>query len=149
MNPLGNAKKPVVLYVDDEPENLNSFKALFRRDYRILLAESAQQALEILRNEEVHVLVTDQRMPSMSGAALLERVAAEFPDVLRYMLTGYSDFDPLVDAINKGQVQGYFSKPLNPNEFYQRVGKGLENCLLRERNEMLLTELQKSQVLLK
>ncbi len=149
MNPLTDAVKPVVLYVDDEPENLSSFKALFRRDYIIHLAENAPRALEILRAEEVHVLVTDQRMPGMSGAALLEQVATEFPDVLRYMLTGYSDFDPLVAAINKGQVQGYFSKPLDPKEFSDRVGKGLEICLLRERNEILLNELQKSQTLLK
>jgi len=149
MSPTISPEKPVILYVDDEPENLSSFKALFRRDYDIRLAQSAPEALDILRGEEIHVLITDQRMPVMSGAALLERVAAEFPNVLRYMLTGYSDYDPLVDAINKGQVHGYFPKPLNPREFSERVGKGLENCLLRRRNELLLAELQKSQALLK
>ncbi|MDQ7831035.1 MAG: response regulator [Desulfovibrionaceae bacterium] len=149
MNQTPSRDKPVILYVDDEPENLSSFKALFRRDYDIRLADSAPRALDILRGEEIHVLITDQRMPVMSGAALLEQVATEFPDVLRYMLTGYSDYDPLVDAINKGRVHGYFPKPLNPREFSERVGKGLENCLLRKRNELLLVELQKSQALLK
>ncbi len=149
MSPLAKYKKPIMLYVDDEPENLKSFQALFRRDYTIRLAESADEALAILRNEEIHVLVTDQRMPHVSGAALLEQVATEFPGVLRYMLTGYSDFDPLVDAINKGKVQGYFPKPLNPKEFAERVSRDLENRLLRERNEALLSELQKSQEMLR
>lgn len=149
MSPLSKYKKPIMLYVDDEPDNLASFQALFRRDYTIRLAESADEALAILRNEEIHVLVTDQRMPHVSGAALLEQVATEFPGVLRYMLTGYSDFDPLVDAINKGKVQGYFPKPLNPKEFAERVARDLENRLLRERNEALLAELQKSQEMLR
>jgi signal transduction histidine kinase/response regulator RpfG family c-di-GMP phosphodiesterase len=149
MSPTTSQEKPVILYVDDEPDNLSSFKALFRRDYDIRLAESGPEALDILRSEEVHVLITDQRMPVMSGAVLLEQVAAEFPNILRYMLTGYSDYDPLVDAINKGQVHGYFPKPLDPRQFSERVGKGLENCLLRKRNELLLAELQHSQDLLK
>lgn len=149
MSPTISQEKPVILYVDDEPDNLSSFKALFRRDYDIRLAESGPEALDILRGEEVHVLITDQRMPVMSGAVLLEQVAAEFPNILRYMLTGYSDYDPLVDAINKGQVHGYFPKPLDPRQFSERVGKGLENCLLRKRNELLLAELQHSQDLLK
>jgi hypothetical protein len=75
MSPLSKYKKPIMLYVDDEPDNLASFQALFRRDYTIRLAESADEALAILRNEEIHVLVTDQRMPHVSGAALLEQVA--------------------------------------------------------------------------
>ncbi len=149
MNPLIDREKPTLLYVDDEPENLQSFQALFRRDFDIRLAASAQEALEILRAEEIHVLVTDQRMPEISGAELLERVADEYPEVLRYMLTGYSDYDPLVEAINKGQVQGYFSKPLNPKEFFERVGRGLEVCLLKERNATLFNELQQSQAMLK
>ena len=139
-----NSGKPQVLYVDDEPDNLHSFKALFRRDYEVHLAETAQEALRILRSEAIHVLVTDQRMPEMTGTVLLEQVATEFPDVLRYMLTGYSDYDPLVDAINKGRVQGYFSKPLNPREFMERVHKGLESALLKERNRRLLAELEDS-----
>ncbi len=149
MSPLAKYKKPIMLYVDDEPDNLASFQALFRRDYTIRLAESADEALAVLRGEEIHVMVTDQRMPHVSGAALLEQVATEFPDVLRYMLTGYSDFDPLVDAINKGKVQGYFPKPLNPKDFAERVARDLENRMLRERNEALLEELQKSQEMLR
>ncbi len=139
------SEKPSILYVDDERENLLSFKALFRRDYQVHLAETAREALDILRTRKIHVLVTDQRMPEMTGTDLLECVAADHPDVLRYMLTGYSDYDPLVDAINKGRVHGYFTKPLNPPEFSERVHKGLEMCLLREHNRQLLADLQESQ----
>jgi PAS domain S-box-containing protein len=137
--------RPHILYVDDEQDNLEAFRALFRRDYDIHVADSAQQALEILRQAAIDVLVSDQRMPGMTGVELLERVAAEFPEVLRFMLTGFSDFDPLVDAINNGRIQGYFSKPLNPDEIKDRIGRGLEGLYLKTRNEQLLEELKQSQ----
>ena len=104
LNLMIDSDKPRILYVDDEQENLQSFKALFRRDFEIFLTNTAHDALAILRTENIHVLVTDQRMPEMTGTSLLEKTAKEYPDVLRYMLTGYSDYDPLVDAINKGKV---------------------------------------------
>jgi len=145
LSPKNAAGKPKILYVDDEQDNLHSFKALFRRDYQVFLAETAQEALATMRAEDIDVLVTDQRMPEMSGTALLEQAAGEFPNVLRYMLTGYSDYDPLVDAINKGRVQGYFTKPLNPVEFMERINTGLGVSLLKEQNRKLLKELQESQ----
>jgi PAS domain S-box-containing protein len=137
--------KPRILYVDDEPDNLQSFRALFRRDYEIYLTHSAQEALQILRRENINVLVSDQRMPGMTGVELLEQVAVEFPEILRFMLTGFSDYDPLVDAINKGRIQGYFSKPLNPDEIKERIRKGLDTLWLKSRNEELLEELKQSQ----
>jgi PAS domain S-box-containing protein len=139
------AAKPRILYVDDEPDNLRSFRALFRRDYDIHVADSAPAALQVLRQETIDVLVSDQRMPGMTGVELLERVAAEFPEILRFMLTGFSDYDPLVDAINNGRIQGYFSKPLNPDEIKDRIGKGLENLHLKVRNEQLFEELKISE----
>ena len=149
MNQPNNYNKSKILYVDDETENLESFKALFRRDYDVFLAKSAHEALTILRTENIHVLVTDQRMPDMTGTGLLEEVAVEYPDVLRYMLTGYSDYDPLVDAINKGKVHGYFSKPLNTTKFLEHIEKDLEIYLLKEHSRRLLEELQESQAKLR
>ena len=140
--------KPRVLYVDDETENLHGFKALFRRDYTILLAESAATALKVLRSERIDVLITDQRMPEMTGTDLLEVASREFPDTIRFMLTGYSDFAPLVAAINKGKVQGYFSKPINPDEVAAQIRKGLELSRLKERNTQLLAAYEQSQRLL-
>ena len=137
--------KPRVLYVDDEQDNLQSFKALFRREFEIRTALSAREALQILRDEKINVLVSDQRMPGMTGVELLERAAEEFPEVLRFMLTGFSDYDPLVDAINNGRIQGYFSKPLNPDEIKGRIRRGLENLYLKARNEQLFEELKISE----
>ncbi|HQN20022.1 MAG TPA: PAS domain S-box protein, partial [Syntrophobacteraceae bacterium] len=137
--------KPRILYVDDEADNLQTFRALFRREYDIRVAESAKDALEMLRREQIDVLISDQRMPGMTGVELLEQAAAEFPDTLRFMLTGFSDFDPLVDAINQGRIQGYFTKPLNPDEIKGRIQKGLETLYLRASNEQLLEELKQNQ----
>ena len=142
---LSPAAKPRILYVDDERDNLQSFQALFRRDFEISVAESAQEALEILHEEKIDVLVSDQRMPGMTGVELLERVAAEFPEILRFMLTGFSDYDPLVDAINNGRIQGYFSKPLDFDEIKGRIRKGLANLHLKARNEQLFEELKISE----
>ena len=139
------AGKPRILYVDDEQDNLQSFRALFRRDYEIYVADSAQAALQILHQEAIDVLVSDQRMPGMTGVELLERVALEFPEILRFMLTGFSDYDPLVDAINNGRIQGYFSKPLNPDEIKGRIEKGLETLYLKARNEQLFEEFRISE----
>lgn len=139
------SSKPRILYVDDELDNLQSFRALFRREFEIRVALTAQEALQILRDEKIDVLVSDQRMPGMTGVELLERVATEFPEVLRFMLTGFSDFDPLVDAINNGRIQGYFSKPLNPDEVRGRIRKGLENLYLKARNAQLFEELRISE----
>ncbi len=146
---IADLEKPRILYVDDEPENLHGFKALFRRDYDIFLADSAQKALETMRAADIHVLVTDQRMPEMTGTDLLEAAAREFPDTIRFMLTGYSDYDPLVEAINKGKVQGYFSKPINPSEVSEQIRKGLEILRLKERNAQLLADYTESQEMLK
>src|SRR3954468_24151298 len=84
-------KRPLLI-VDDEPEVLASLRSLFRREFKVLTAERADQALDILRlGTEVHVIITDQRMPGMTGVELLARVREEFPDVIRLMMTGYAD----------------------------------------------------------
>jgi len=103
-------QKVSILYVDDDRENLESFKAVFRRDYNIHLAKSAREALDILGRINIQVLITDQRMPEMSGSKLLEAAADQNPDMIRFMLTGFTDFNPLVDAINHGHLQGFFFK---------------------------------------
>jgi len=149
MNKRPSSEKAKILYVDDERGNLQGFKALFRRDFEIFLAPTAEEALEILRAEDIQVLVTDQRMPGMTGTALLELAAEEFPQVLRFMLTGYSDFDPLVDAINKGKIHGYFPKPLKPVEFMKRIHKGIETLQLKKQNALLLERLKQNQAMLR
>jgi sensor histidine kinase YesM len=100
-----------ILYVDDESHNLVSFRATFRREYEVLTAISAKEALAVLRDREVHLLVTDQRMPEMTGVELLEKILPLYPDTIRMILTGYSDIEAVIDGINKGQVYRYMNKP--------------------------------------
>lgn len=148
MTPAASMPKVRILYVDDDIENLNSFKAVFRRIYDVHLAVSAQEALDILRETDIQVLITDQRMPGMTGTELLERAAAKYPDILRYMLTGFSDFDPLVDAINKGKLLGYFSKPIDHEFIKSRIEEGLKRHYLEVKNQSLLEEIRQSEIFL-
>jgi PAS domain S-box-containing protein len=136
--------KPRVLYVDDEPENLVGFKALFRREYDVYTAETGKEALEIMERSDIQVLIADQRMPGMTGVELLEKAAARYPNMIRFILTGYSDFDPLVEAINMGRIQGYFSKPLDASSMKKRVEDGLKNHYLKIENIRLVEELKES-----
>ena len=102
-----STKDLVILYVDDEVNNLNAFKAAFRRDYRILLANSGAEALEILQDKPVHIVIADQRMPEMTGSEFLEKVRREFPKPIRMILTGFSDISAVIRAINEGGVFRY------------------------------------------
>ena len=104
---------PVVLYVDDEMINLRVFEANFRTRFNVVTTQSGSEALEILaqRAAQVAVLISDQRMPGMSGVELLERARDQFPDVRRMLITAYSDMQAVMDAVNRGQVVRYFVKP--------------------------------------
>ncbi|MDP1728040.1 MAG: hybrid sensor histidine kinase/response regulator [Bacteroidota bacterium] len=106
-----NTHKPIVLYVDDERNNLLSFKAAFRLDFNVLMANSPEEALDILSKEEVHVIISDFRMPTMTGVELFEKIRYEYPRPLRILLTAYGDVQNLSDAINRGQVYRYIKKP--------------------------------------
>jgi len=93
-----------VLYVDDEQNNLLSFKAAFRREFNVHTAISGHEALEIVKNEDIDIIITDQRMPNMTGVEFLQNVIPIAPNPIRILLTGYSDINAVVDAINKGEV---------------------------------------------
>ena len=93
-----------VLYVDDEINNLNSFKAAFRRDFNILIATSGREGLELLKHNVVHVIITDQRMPEMTGVDFLIEVLKDYSDPVRILLTGYTDITAVIDAVNKGHI---------------------------------------------
>lgn len=108
--------KHSLLLVDDEPEILFSLKGLLRREFDLYTAESGEEALEILRQHSIHVIMTDQRMPEMSGIELMGRVKTEFPDAVRMVFTGYADIKSVVDAINKGGLFRYITKPWDPDE---------------------------------
>jgi phosphoserine phosphatase RsbU/P len=105
-----------VLLVDDEPDILASLDALLRRDYRILKATSGRAALDLLNQEHVDVVLTDQRMPDMSGIELLKHAHSAHREVVRLLMTGYADLPTMVDAINVGSVYRYVPKPWEPEE---------------------------------
>jgi signal transduction histidine kinase len=137
-------EKPTVLYVDDLPMNLKVFEATFRKDFHIILTESPKAALDILDKEEIQVLISDQRMPEMSGTELLQTVAEKYPDIRRYLLTAYTDTETVIEAVNKGRVHGYIKKPMAPDEIRQSINSSLEVYHLRKKNKQILEELEKA-----
>lgn len=143
LNNLERPKKAKMLVVDDEPDNLDLLYRTFRRDFNVLKAESGVQALEILKAEgEVAVIISDQRMPEMKGTEFLSRTVPEFPDTVRIILTGFTDVEDLVEAINSGQVYKYITKPWDPEELKTVVHRAAETYeVLKQRTE----ELQRSQ----
>lgn len=104
-------KKANVLFVDDEQRVLTSMRAMFRRDYNVLLANSGVAALEILGRESVDVIVSDQRMPGMTGVEVLKTFKEHAPQAMRILLTGYADQDAITASINEGEVFRYLTKP--------------------------------------
>src|SRR5471030_2970675 len=135
------ASKITVLYVDDEENNLFSFKATFRIKYKVLTAISGEDALKILAANQVHIIITDQRMPEMTGVEFLEKVLEKFPDPMRILLTGYADMGAVVDAVNKGKIFHYLAKPWNEEELDLTINRAyekyLEKALMEELNEKL------------
>src|SRR5881392_3206826 len=98
------AAKPPILVVDDEPEILYSLKALLRHDFAVHTAGGGAEALEVLRHHPVCVIMTDQRMPEMTGVELLARAKGACPRAARVIFTGYADLRAVVDAVNRGEV---------------------------------------------
>lgn len=121
------AKKVIcILYLDDEEHNLISFKAAFRREYKVFTTTSAGEAVQILNENEIHIVISDQKMPNISGVEFFELIIPDFPDPVRILLTGYADIEAVIDAINKGQVYRYIAKPWNEQELRITVENAYE-----------------------
>jgi response regulator RpfG family c-di-GMP phosphodiesterase len=146
-------KKITVLYVDDEENNLFSFKAAFRINYKVYTAISGDEALKILEERPVHLIITDQRMPNMTGVEFLEKVIERFPDPMRVLLTGYADMGAVVDAVNKGKIFHYLTKPWNEEELEMTINRAYdayhEKLKLKEENEKLGTSNDQLEFLLR
>ncbi len=132
-------KKQKILVVDDEPDNLDLLYRTFRRDFHVLKADSGMNALKVLAAEgEVAVIISDQRMPEMKGTEFLSKTVPQFPDTVRIILTGFTDIEDLVEAINAGQVYKYITKPWDPGELKAVVQRAAETYdLLKQRTEEL------------
>src|SRR5437868_3615579 len=130
-----------VLYIDDEIHNLTSFRATFRRNFNISTADSAEAAMPILEKETIHVILSDQRMPKMTGIEFFEKIQPIYPDPIRILITGYTDINAVIDAINRGQVYKYLSKPWNEDDVKIFVEKAFEVYRLRKENIDLTNKL--------
>ncbi|MCH1576012.1 MAG: response regulator [Flavobacteriales bacterium] len=115
-----------VLYLDDEEANLFSFKAAFRREFEVHTCIEPHQAVRLLDEHDFHVVLSDQRMPRISGVEFFELIMPDHPDVSRVLVTGYADTDAVVDAINKGQVYRFVSKPWNEEELRNVIQSGYD-----------------------
>jgi response regulator RpfG family c-di-GMP phosphodiesterase len=134
-------EKIKILYVDDEENNLQAFKATFRRDYNIFLALSADEGREILKSEDVHIIITDQRMPDETGVDFLSSIIPINPDPIRILLTGYTDIQAVIDAINKGQIYHYLTKPWEEEYMRNVIQNAYEVYQLRLENRQLTSDL--------
>jgi response regulator RpfG family c-di-GMP phosphodiesterase len=129
-----------LLIVDDELPNLRLLERLFRRDYTCLTASSGAEAIKLLEQHDVAVVITDQRMPQMTGIELLMQTADLRPHMVRILLTGYMDVEALVEALNSGLVSTYLSKPWNNDDLKRRVGRAIEHYERnKSRNTLVLT----------
>ena len=134
-------QKHSILLVDDEVSITKALQRLFRREgYNILTASSGQEGLEQLKSAErpVSLIISDQRMPQMTGAEFLEKAKEIFPDAIRFLLTGYSDMEAIVDAVNKGEIHRYLTKPWNDDDLLLQVRQSLEQYELVSENRRLL-----------
>jgi response regulator RpfG family c-di-GMP phosphodiesterase len=132
-----------VLYVDDEENNLFSFKATFRIKYQVFTCSSGEEALAFLDTKTVQIIISDQRMPQMTGVEFFEKVLERHPDPIRLLLTGFADMNAVIDAVNKGKIFHYLTKPWNEEELDMAIQHAYkayqENQQLKEQNEKLAT----------
>lgn len=127
-----------VLCVDDEQNILNALKRLLRKEpYRLLTCDSGKEGLEILAGNEVHVVISDQRMPGMSGTDFLRQVKESHPNVIRIILTGYTDVDSITQSINEGHIYKFFLKPWNDQHLTLEIRQALEQHDLIRENQRL------------
>ncbi|WP_072621809.1 SpoIIE family protein phosphatase [Spirulina major] len=143
------SKKLKLMVVDDEPDNLDLLFRTFRRDFKVFKADGAVSALELLDTEgEMAVIISDQRMPVMNGTEFLSKTVDRFPETIRILLTGYTDVEDLVDAINSGKVFKYITKPWNPENLKTVVQQASETYqVLKQRTNELRRALRREEIL--
>ena len=110
-----------VLIVDDEPDVCDSVQDLLRREFRVLKAHSAEEGHRIMQEEEVHIVMSDQRMPQMTGVELLSKLKARHPHAIRMLFTGFADLESVIAAINQGHIYQFLKKPWQPEDLLASV----------------------------
>lgn len=137
-----------LLIVDDELEITKSIVRQFRKKYKVFSATSAKEALEIMENEHIQVILSDQRMPEMTGVDFFSIIKDKYPDALKLLLTGYSDIVAVIGAINEGQVFRYITKPWNPEELESILKEAFEKYELITNNRRLMRSLNEANLFL-
>lgn len=131
-----------VLFVDDEENNLKAFRSTFRREMDVLLANSGEEALRMLESEEVHVIISDQRMPNMTGSEFLTIARQRSPKAMRMLLTGFSDLEAVITAVNEGGIYAYCTKPWDLNDLTLKIKQAYEIYTLRDDKDKLFQQYQ-------
>ncbi|MCG3113870.1 MAG: ATP-binding protein [Candidatus Manganitrophus sp. SB1] len=130
-----------ILFVDDEEMALVTFKNLFKKEFTIHTAGSGEAALELIeRHPELALIVSDQRMPDMTGIELLRRISVKRPNLIRMLITAYTEIELVIDAINRGKVYRYITKPYNEEELKQTLKQGIERYYLVKERDRLYAE---------
>jgi signal transduction histidine kinase len=136
-------QRHTLLVVDDEPDVVQSLQDLLRREYRVLGATRAREGLRLVHEQPVHVVMTDQRMPEISGVDFLRSVRRDCPDAIRLLFTGYADIKAVIDAINEGHVYRYITKPWDPDELLTILHQAGEQYDLLQERQRLLDDLRR------
>ncbi len=135
-------EKIKILYIDDEQNNLNSFKATFRFDYSVLIAATTEQAFQFLQeNDDIRIILCDQRMPDKTGVQFFEEIRSQYPDPIRMLITGYTDIESVIEGINRGHIFRYIKKPWTDTDIKSAIEEGnkffLTNSMLKVKNNEL------------
>lgn len=141
MTVSGRDHLPEVLVVDDEPEVLRSLEDLLRKEFQVHATSDAEAALQLLATRPIAAVITDQRMPKVSGTELLARAVKLRPDTVRILLTGYSDIDATIRAVNDGRVFHYLTKPWAADELLELLRESTRHFALRDENHRLVAEM--------
>lgn len=139
------SKRPILI-VDDEAEILHSLRGLLRMEFEVHTAQSGRDAVKVLEQEPIHVILSDQRMPEMAGVELLNRARGERPGAIRVMFTGYTDVKAVIDAINRGQIFRYLAKPWQPEALLAVLREAGEEYDRQAEQRRLFMELQDYQM---
>lgn len=118
---MSQTRKHTLLVVDDEPDVCDSVHDLLRREFAVLKARNADEGFQILSSQDVHIIMTDQRMPKVTGVEMLSRIRAGHPQAVRMLFTGYADLESIIAAINQGHVFRFLKKPWEPAELEEAV----------------------------
>lgn len=135
-------KQFTLLYVDDEEINLRLFRNLFRRDYNVLIATSAEEAMPLFENEKVDMVLSDQRMPDVTGVEFLRQIHSKEPETIRFLVTGYTDFSALKDGVNDAKINKYIQKPWSDKDFREVIKDTLSLYALEKENKKLNSQLK-------